>query len=57
MERYEVAYKNELDRFIDCINSKESPDVTFEDGRNALIIANAAYEALENKKLVKIDYS
>ena len=57
MERYEVAYKNELDRFIDCINSKKSPDVTFEDGRNALIIANAAYESLENKKLVKIDYN
>ena len=52
-----LAYKNELDRFIDCINSKESPDVTFEDGRNALIIANAAYESLENKKSVKIDYS
>ena len=57
MERYEVAYKNELDRFIDCINNKKSPDVTFEDGRNALIIANAAYESLENKKSVKIDYS
>ena len=50
MERYDVAYKNELDRFIDCINSRESPDVTFEDGRSALIIANAAYESLENKK-------
>ena len=57
MERYEVAYKNELDRFIDCINSKKSPDVTFEDGRNALIIANAAYESLENKKLVKVNFN
>ena len=57
MERYEVAYKNELDRFIDSINRKKSPDVTFDDGRNALIIANAAYESLENKKLVKVNFS
>jgi myo-inositol 2-dehydrogenase/D-chiro-inositol 1-dehydrogenase len=57
IERYDVAYKNQLDNFVNCIIDKKTPTVNFEDGRIALIIANAAYESLENKKLVKIDYS
>ena len=57
IERYDVAYKNQLDNFVNCIIDKKPPTVNFEDGRIALIIANAAYESLENKKSVKIDYS
>ena len=30
--------------------------VNFEDGRSALIIANAAYESMEYKKSIKINY-
>ena len=57
IERYDLAYKNQLDNFVNCIIDKKSPTVNFEDGRIALIIANAAYESLKNKKSVKIDYS
>jgi myo-inositol 2-dehydrogenase/D-chiro-inositol 1-dehydrogenase len=57
IERYDVAYKNQLENFINCIIDGKPPTVNFEDGRIALIIANAAYESLENKKSVKIDYS
>jgi myo-inositol 2-dehydrogenase/D-chiro-inositol 1-dehydrogenase len=52
-----VAYKNQLDNFINCIIDKKLPTVNFEDGRIALIVANAAYESLENKKSVKISYN
>ena len=34
----------------------EKPSVTFEDGRNALILANAAYESFETGKSVRVDY-
>ena len=56
IERYDVAYKNQLDNFVNCIIDKKPPAVNFEDGRIALIIANAAYESLENKKSIKINY-
>ena len=42
---------------MDCIINKKPTTVNFEDGRKALIIANAAYESLDNKKLVKINYN
>ena len=57
IERYDVAYKNQLENFINCIINKKPTTVNFEDGRKALIIANAAYDSLENKKIVKINYS
>ena len=50
IERYDGAYKNQLDDFVNTVINKLSPSATFEDGRNALIIANAAYESLNNNK-------
>ena len=41
---------------LEIINSNSEPKVTFEDGRKALIIANAAYESYKNKKIVDINY-
>ncbi len=57
IERYEQAYKDQLNQFILSVNSNSESKVTFEDGRNALILANAAYESHENKKVVTIDFS
>lgn len=57
IERYEQAYKDQLNQFILSVNSNSKSKVTFEDGRNALILANAAYESHENKKVVIIDFS
>ncbi len=56
IERYDQAYKDQLDAFINIVINKEKPSVTFEDGRNALILANAAYESFETGKSVRVDY-
>ena len=56
IERYEQAYRDQFNHFIDCIINNKKPSVTFEDGRNALIIANAAYESHKLKKTIDINY-
>ena len=56
IERYYQAYKEQLNSFIEIINSNSEPKVTFEDGRKALIIANAAYESYEKKRIIDISY-
>lgn len=57
IERYEQDYKDQLNEFIHYVKSNSKSKVTFEDGRNALILANAAYESHNNKKVVSIDFS
>ena len=57
INRYDQAYKNQLENFVNCIINKKPTSVNFEDGRKALIIANAAYESLAKKQTVKINYS
>ncbi len=56
IERYNQAYKDQFNHFIECIKNNIKPSVTFEDGRNALIIANAAYESHKQKKTIEITY-
>ena len=56
IERYQQAYRDQFNSFVKTIKTNSKPRVTFEDGRKALIIANAAYEAFENKKTVDIKY-
>ena len=56
IERYEQAYKNQFNDFVKIITNKSKTSVTFEDGRNALIIANAAYESFNSGKVVEINY-
>ncbi len=56
IERYTQAYKDQFNHFIECIKNNIKPSVTFEDGRNALIIANAAYESHKQKKTIEIIY-
>lgn len=56
MERYEQSYKDQLDDFVNIIMNNEKPSVTFEDGRNALLLANAAYESFETGKSTKVNY-
>ena len=56
IERYDEAYKNQLENFVNCINQNKPPEVSFEDGRNALIIANAANKSLKSGKIEKIIY-
>jgi len=56
MERYQQAYLDELTDFIDVVDAKRKPTVGFEDGRCALLLANAAWEALRSGKSVRIRY-
>lgn len=46
IERYAQSYKNEWAQFIDVLKGEEPPAVTAEDGRRALLLAEAAYESL-----------
>ena len=56
IERYAQAYKDQFNDFVKCVSKKTKPKVTFEDGRNALIIANAAYESYKKGKVVNIRF-
>ena len=56
IERYPEAYVDELDDFIDAVEQGREPSITFEDGRRALILADAANEALRTGRSVEIRY-
>jgi myo-inositol 2-dehydrogenase / D-chiro-inositol 1-dehydrogenase len=56
MERYARAYADELNDFIDIVAAKRAPSVGFEDGRCALILANAAVESLRTGTAVRVKY-
>lgn len=57
LERYEQSYKDEIDDFIDCIKNNKKTNVTFEDGRIALILADAANESVKTGKSIKVEYN
>jgi len=42
--------------FVKTIKNNSKPSVSFEDGRNALILANAAYESYNSGKVIDITY-
>ena len=54
IERYDQAYKSQLNDFIIKIEENKKPSVTYEDGQSALILANAAYESLEKNTKIKL---
>jgi myo-inositol 2-dehydrogenase/D-chiro-inositol 1-dehydrogenase len=56
IERYREAYVRELDAFVAAVIDKRPPPVTFEDGRRALILADAAYEALRSGTTVTVAF-
>ena len=56
IERYEQAYTDQFNDFVNTIINDSKPKVTFEDGRNALILANAAYESYETGKVVNVNF-
>jgi len=56
IERYPEAYLNEINDFIDAVEAGRQPAVTFEDGRKALILADAANESLRTGRTVKVQY-
>lgn len=55
LERYEHAYRQELVDFIEGIRTGAMTNPTFDDGRAALILADAALESATTGKSVKVD--
>ena len=53
-ERYEPAYRAELDHFIVSAETGTAPSPSFTDGREALVLANAAVESLRTGRTVKV---
>ena len=56
IDRYFDAYKLQLDELASYSKKKKNPISSFEDGRRALIIANAASNSLKLKKQIKIKF-
>lgn len=56
LERYSESFKIELDVFLNSIKKNKSSKVLFKDCRNALIICEALYNSIKNKKSVSISY-
>ena len=57
IERYREAYIAEIDAFVDAIEEGRPVPVGYEDGRRALKLADAAYEALRSGMTVTIDWA
>ncbi len=55
IERYTEAFAAELSEFANCIESGNTPSPGFEDGRRALLLAEAAYRSLAERRLVRVD--
>ncbi len=54
LERYAAAYRDELDAFVKAITSGKAPAPSGEDGLKAQILADAATEAHQTGKTVKV---
>ncbi|PTW90599.1 myo-inositol 2-dehydrogenase/D-chiro-inositol 1-dehydrogenase [Microbacteriaceae bacterium MWH-Ta3] len=55
LERYATAYQQELAVFIDGVRTGTMTNPTFEDGRAALVLANAALESATTGRSVSVD--
>jgi myo-inositol 2-dehydrogenase / D-chiro-inositol 1-dehydrogenase len=56
IQRYTQAYTDELNAFIDAVEKKQPTPVDFEDGRKALLLADAAWESLRSGRSIKVQY-
>lgn len=54
IERYAEAFMAEIAAFVDAIERGVPPEVGFEDGRRALILAEAAMKSMAESRVVKV---
>ncbi len=54
VERYQESYVAELDAFVATVEQGGPCAVTFEDGRRAMVLAEAAYESLASGRMVRV---
>ena len=57
LERYAAAYKAELAAFVDAVINRKPMPVGAEDGRQAIVLAEAAAESLKSGKSVRLKKS
>lgn len=55
IERYTQAFMDELTGFVTAIEAGTAPEVGFEDGRKALILAEAAYRSMAEGRIVRVE--
>ena len=54
LERYQQAYKSELDAYIDALVHKKQMPITVQDGLKALQLADAAVESVKTGRAVRL---
>ena len=54
LERYQQAYKSELDAYIDALVHKKPMPITVQDGLKALQLADAAVESVKTGRAVRL---
>ena len=54
IERYQQAYQRQLDSFMCCLESGEKPSPSFDDGRKALLLADAGQLSLETGQAIDL---
>ena len=54
VERYEAAFNAEIDSFVDAVEGGAAVEVGFEDGRRALILADAAFLSVAERRTVEV---
>jgi len=54
IERYTEAFMAELSAFVEAIETGRAPEVGFEDGRRALILAEAAMQSVRERRVVDV---
>ena len=57
IERYQEAYKLQLDDLVRFIKNNSKPLADFEDGRRSLILAENAIKSLKTKKFEKVKFN
>jgi len=57
IERYREAYAAEIGDFIEAVTTGRPPSVSFEDGRRALVLAEAAIRSRLDNRPVAVDYT
>lgn len=52
IDRYADAFAAEIDAFVEAIENNQAPEVGFEDGRQALILAEAALKSVAEGRII-----
>jgi myo-inositol 2-dehydrogenase/D-chiro-inositol 1-dehydrogenase len=54
VERYHEAFEAEIDAFVESVTTGKPPVVGFEDGRLALVLAEAAIRSISEGRAVRV---